>query len=252
MPPVSRPLNILAFDTCYDACSAAVIAGAARIGRYEPMRMGHAERLVPMIAEVLDEAGLQPRDIDRIAVTRGPGTFTGTRIGIAAARAVLLATGAEGFGFSSLTPIARAYASRQPDQGGGALVVARSSRRGTHDCQVFDVGGAPLCDPFAGTPDEILNALGRFAGSRDRPLDVIGSGAAELCERLVQLGCGRARIVEAPPGVQFDEPDACHLAACALGDLDPALHPLTPLYLRPADAKPSSAAPIPRVADRTP
>ena len=213
------------------------------------MRTGHAERLLPMIAEVLDEAGLEAKDLDRIAVTRGPGTFTGTRIGIAAARALVLATGAEGFGFSSLHPIALAYAAgrRGPLLFDGALIVARPSRRGTHDCQVFTYKGDPLTRPFAGTASEILAAAVEARPGAARELRIAGTGAADLSESLARAGHPQPLGAEPREGYQFDEPDASHLLNAAFAKLDPASHPLTPLYLRPADAKPSATPPIPRI-----
>ncbi len=102
----------LAFDTCLGAVSAAVawtdVDGRARLeGRFEPCRAGHAERLLPMIEAVLGAAGLAAVGIDRVAVTLGPGTFTGVRTGIAAARAIALVSGATVVGATSLAVIAR-------------------------------------------------------------------------------------------------------------------------------------------------
>ena len=88
-------MKILAFDTCFDGCSVcvaeqrdtAVVALSSRMERFET---GHAERLIPMIGEAMEEARVAFGELDRIAVTVGPGTFTGTRIGIAAARSFAL------------------------------------------------------------------------------------------------------------------------------------------------------------------
>src|SRR5690606_4397524 len=97
-------MNILAFDTCFGACSAAMLwhdatpsgeggaAGSRIVWRYEEMATGHAERLIPMIDEVLRESGQSLKTLDAIAVTEGPGTFTGIRVGVAAARGLALAT----------------------------------------------------------------------------------------------------------------------------------------------------------------
>src|SRR5262245_25509962 len=90
-------MNILAFDTCLGAVSVAVrwrgpeglLWGEAG----ELRSAGHAERLVPMIAEVMAGTGADFASLDRIAVTQGPGGFTSVRVGIAAARALALATG---------------------------------------------------------------------------------------------------------------------------------------------------------------
>ncbi|MEM5709777.1 tRNA (adenosine(37)-N6)-threonylcarbamoyltransferase complex dimerization subunit type 1 TsaB, partial [Elizabethkingia meningoseptica] len=79
-------MNILAIETSGAACSAALLCGGALLERSEPMARGHAERLIPLIGEVLAEAGAAYADLDLVAVTVGPGTFTGMRVGLAAAR----------------------------------------------------------------------------------------------------------------------------------------------------------------------
>ena len=104
-------MNILALDTSMGACSAAVLAvdGAARrlILRDVPMARGHAEALMPMVAEVMQESGLAFAELDLIAATLGPGSFTGVRIAIAAARGLALVTRAKLFGTDSLSVVAR-------------------------------------------------------------------------------------------------------------------------------------------------
>ena len=100
-------MNILSLDTCFDACSVAAGRGLRSLTpaiafAFEPMQKGHAERLLPMVEAVMAEAGLAFGALDRIAVSRGPGTFTGTRICVSAARALALATKAEIVSLSSL------------------------------------------------------------------------------------------------------------------------------------------------------
>ncbi len=84
---------ILAIDTALDACSAAVLdTNAARLIAHEsePMKRGHAEALMPLLARVIKQAGIAFADLDRIAVTTGPGSFTGLRVGLSAARGIAL------------------------------------------------------------------------------------------------------------------------------------------------------------------
>ena len=95
---MALPHNTLAIDTTFGACSAALrlaphdqAQDTQTISRYEAMTTGHAERLVGMIADVLRDAALGFDELNAIAVTVGPGTFTGTRVGVAAARALALA-----------------------------------------------------------------------------------------------------------------------------------------------------------------
>src|SRR5262245_21656154 len=104
-------MYILAFDTCFDAVSVAVAHGQAAGARMlaeasELRRSGHAERLLPMIAAAMHQAGIGFQDLDRIAVTQGPGTFTGVRTGIATARALALASGCPAVGVGTLSAIA--------------------------------------------------------------------------------------------------------------------------------------------------
>ena len=109
-------MNILALDTSMGACSAAVLradgAASSLHARQEAMARGHAEALMPMVAEVLAEAWIAARDLDLIAATEGPGSFTGVRIAIAAARGLALATGAKLYGTDSLTVMATRRRSR--------------------------------------------------------------------------------------------------------------------------------------------
>jgi tRNA threonylcarbamoyladenosine biosynthesis protein TsaB len=87
-------MNILALDTSMGACSAALLCAngdAPRLyARHVEMQRGHAEALMPMVAELLSQGGLGASDLDRIATTVGPGSFTGVRIAIAAARGLAL------------------------------------------------------------------------------------------------------------------------------------------------------------------
>ncbi len=141
-------MNILAFDTCFDACSACVARtgdGVVEVlaSALERFETGHAERLVPMIDEVMARAGVAFADIDRLAVTVGPGTFTGTRIGIAAARGLALATGIPVVGASSLAVMAEVAARELgPRKAGEDLLVAVDARRGEVYVQLFGANGS--------------------------------------------------------------------------------------------------------------
>lgn len=89
-------MKLLALDTTLGACSAAVACGSPGTpditGIYERRERAHAEAIVPMIERALGDASLSYRDLDAIAVTTGPGSFTGVRVGIATARGLALAT----------------------------------------------------------------------------------------------------------------------------------------------------------------
>src|SRR5947207_7581458 len=110
-PSKARGMNLLAFDTCLGAVSVAVRwqgPGGDWLMRHahEARERGHAERLIPMMTEVMDEAGLAFSDLHRIAVTVGPGTFTGVRVGMAAARGIALASGLAVVGTTTLAVMA--------------------------------------------------------------------------------------------------------------------------------------------------
>jgi tRNA threonylcarbamoyladenosine biosynthesis protein TsaB len=105
---------ILAVDTALNACSVAILrSGEVVLSRVEPMAKGQAERLAPMAQEVLAEAGIAPSALDRIAVTRGPGAFTGLRIGLAFARGLAVALDRPCVGISTLEVLAHAASAQR-------------------------------------------------------------------------------------------------------------------------------------------
>jgi tRNA threonylcarbamoyladenosine biosynthesis protein TsaB len=134
-------MKVLAFDSSGAACSAAIRDGEGRLlaHRFEPLARGHAERLMPMLREVMQEAGLAFSGLDLIAVTTGPGSFTGIRVGLAAARGLALASGLPLLGVTAFEAVASAVS---PDEcRGGALIVAIDSRRDDLFIQSFAADG---------------------------------------------------------------------------------------------------------------
>src|SRR5580693_643746 len=140
-------MRVLAIDTALEACSAAVLdTEQAAVGAHEslPMVRGHAEALIPLIARVLEKAGLDFAALDRIAVTTGPGSFTGLRVGIAAARGIALASGKPAVGLSTLAALAAPHIAGNEDTPVAAAIDAR------HDCvylQVFGPDGRTVVMP---------------------------------------------------------------------------------------------------------
>lgn len=225
-------MNILAFDTCLGGCSVAVGVDAGGAlekveALFEPMATGQAERLMPMIDSAMRTAGLGFADLNRIAVTVGPGTFTGTRIGIAAARALALATGAGVVGMSSLQVMAeevvRGLAHEQKNQ---ALAVAVDAHRGQVYVQAFAAGTARALAPV-----QLLDVEAAAHLARHEIMTFAGSGAALVVAAAAAHGYAAAAIL---PDLQ---PNAAFLLLAAQ-DAQPLADPPTPLYLRPADAKP--------------
>jgi tRNA threonylcarbamoyladenosine biosynthesis protein TsaB len=237
-------MNILAFDTCFNACSVAVGRDVGshheRLEQYfEPRETGHAEALMPMIDKAMSDSGLAFKELHRIAVTTGPGTFTGMRIAVSAARALALATGVPLVGASSLTVMAEDAADDLGERlDGRALVVAVDARRGQVYAQAFRRGGESNGGLGALTPP-ILASYGEAAALGEGGLVVSGSGGELVAE------AARAAGRPAEAMLPRQQPDACALLYLAQR-LPLAQAPLKPLYLRPADAKPQLGGSIAR------
>ncbi|MHA6345530.1 tRNA (adenosine(37)-N6)-threonylcarbamoyltransferase complex dimerization subunit type 1 TsaB [Roseivivax sp. CAU 1761] len=106
---MASEITVLAFDTSAAHCAAALLSGdRIRALRAEEMARGQAERLVPLLEEVLDEAGARWGDLDRLGVGIGPGNFTGLRIAVACARGLALGLGRPAIGVSTFDAIAAA------------------------------------------------------------------------------------------------------------------------------------------------
>lgn len=222
-------MNILALDTSMGACSAAVLRADEHGHRMHTllaeMPRGHAEALMPMVEEVFAEAEIEPRDIDLIAATVGPGSFTGVRIAIAAARGLALVTQARLYGTDSLTVMARAARAEGVE---GPLAVAVDARRGMLYLGLYDADDAKLDGPLLIAPSDALDRLPptvRLA---------VGSGAPLLAEAAAQGFDLKSTL----PTLQ---PTAAALAEIALQSGE-TTQVLRPLYLRPPDAKPQAAA----------
>ncbi|MHA6287833.1 tRNA (adenosine(37)-N6)-threonylcarbamoyltransferase complex dimerization subunit type 1 TsaB [Maricaulis sp. CAU 1757] len=205
-------MNLLAIDTTGADCSVALRRpGLPDRAVCETIGRGHAERLAPMVRDLLVDAGLAPRDIDRIGITIGPGSFAGTRVGVAFARGLAIAVEAEVVGISNLA----VWAAMQ--DGHGPILAAHDARRGDIVLQLWN-----------DTPD----------GPPQR-LDL--DGARQL---IAELDAADLRIVGSGAGLlnEFGETvEISGLDASCLLDLvaaaDPQAAPPTPFYARPPDAK---------------
>lgn len=230
---------VLAFDTCFGAVSAAVCrheAGEATLlaEAYEARTTGHAERLLPMVEETLRAAGLAFRQVDRFAVTVGPGTFTGVRAGIAAARALALATGKPSVGMGSLAVMAHtADVKLGAAAAGRPLLVAVDARAGMVYAQMF------AADRSTGVP-QLMEPEAAASLTGGKPAIVLGSGGAMVADAAGKAG-GTVEVLL--PDLQ---PHARELALRA-ADIVPD-GPVRPHYLRRPDAKPQGDKSLPRVS----
>ena len=225
-------MRVLAIDTALGACAAAVYdsqAGAVLASETLAMSRGHAEALLPLIARVMDQANLDFDALDRIAVTAGPGSFTGLRVGIAAARGIALAAGRPAVGVSTLA----AYAAPQIAVDRAETVLAAiDARHAQVYCQVFGPGGRTLVPPRHLKVEEAVQ---------------LARGAVHIAGSAAQLIAAAWPAGEPPPAVAEPQPapDIAWVArlgiAAALGSAPPK-----PLYLRPPDAQPQDAARLPR------
>lgn len=212
--------KVLAFDTGAAACTVAVLDEARVVERQQPMARGHAEALLPLILEVLGEAGLSFADLDLLAVTVGPGAFTGLRVGLAAARGIRLASGLPCLGVPTLEALA-ASARRQLACATPILAVLDTGRGDVY-AQRFGADGAPDGEAVAAALDD-LPALVLPAG-----VCVAGDAAGAVTAVLRAAGIQAVSLV-------IGVPSAAVVAALALARWqagDRALSPPEPLYLR--------------------
>jgi tRNA threonylcarbamoyladenosine biosynthesis protein TsaB len=226
-------MRILAIDTALAACAAAVLDTrhvAVVASETLPMVRGHAEAVMPLIARVMDQAGVDFANLDRIAVTTGPGSFTGLRVGISAARGIALAAGKPAVGLSTLAGFAAPHIAENDSTSVVAVIDAR------HEhvyLQVFGIGGKTVVPPRIASLREAVRA------ATTGPVRIVGSGAELIAAQWPKS--------EPPPVLveQLGAPDIGWIAR--LGAAAAEGHgPPKPLYLRAPDAQPQDAARLPR------
>ncbi|MEM9643152.1 MAG: tRNA (adenosine(37)-N6)-threonylcarbamoyltransferase complex dimerization subunit type 1 TsaB [Pseudomonadota bacterium] len=195
---MSRPDPvILAFDTSAAHCAAALLSGTDIQSRAEPMARGQAERLMPMLEELLEEAGVEWRTLDAVGVGIGPGNFTGLRISVAAARGIAQGLGVPAIGVST-----------------------------------FDAAAFQTADrPHVVVPAPRGMVYLRQGHGTDTSVKLISE---------VQIPSKNTlRAAEVPPTTLV-----CNIAKISAARLHLAPVPPAPMYVRPADAAPSSEPPV--------
>jgi tRNA threonylcarbamoyladenosine biosynthesis protein TsaB len=226
-------LRILAIDTALEACAACVLdeAHESRLSAEAiPMERGHAEALVPLIDRVVGTVEGGFPSLDRVAVTIGPGSFTGLRVGIAAARAIGLAARIPVVGVTTLSALLAVLMAADTRR---LMAAAINARHGAVFFQAVARGGVTVAGPALLTGREAVRATG--AG----PVALIGSGAPLVAAEARVLGLD-AVVVDTPAA-----PDIALVARLGLS-ADPAGALPKPLYLRAPDAKPQDASRLPR------
>ena len=226
-------MKILALDTALGACGVAIFdAGRESVLASETVLMerGHAEILLPQIQKVMAMAHISFEQLSRIAVTVGPGSYTGIRVGIAAARAIGLATQKPVVGVSTLSAL---IAPLMAFGGKGLSAAAIDARHNHIYFQAVAHGGKQLAPPCYLTIQEARRVIG--AG----PVLLSGSGAALLAYDCVTHGI-EARLSDEP-----NVPDIMWVGR--LGSVaDPVYALPKPLYLKAPDTSPQTRTLIPR------
>lgn len=218
---------ILSIDTSGVDCSACVYDSEndTALGEVtENIGKGHAELLMGIIDGALAKAGLTLDAIERLAVTIGPGSFTGIRVGVAAARGFALSLGVEAVGISTLETLAAHHLRQQPGQ---PVAVGLDAKRGECYLQIFAGDGAPLTEAALVSLDDARQSLAGFGGV------IVGSAAPLFAGE--ETGSG---------------PDHFPILTVARVAAKKAAHQPkpAPLYLRGPDARPQSGFALERLS----
>ena len=229
-PLVANPVCLLALDASSGACSAAVWReGTVLAERSRTMQRGQAEQIVPMASAVMADAGIAFAALDTVAATRGPGSFTGVRIGLAAARGLALACGKPAIGVTAFEVYAALLAAEGDGEPG--LVVIESGRAEVF-AQAFDRDGRALTEAACLLPNDLA------AGLPQGDWLLAGTAAERVIPALAEAGhqsvasraCGPLAAAEvARLAAEKPLPEA-------------GAPPPAPLYLRPADVSLPSKA----------
>jgi N6-L-threonylcarbamoyladenine synthase len=187
----------------------------------ETIGRGHAEHLMHVVDEALAKACTALSDVERVVVTVGPGSFTGIRIGVAAARGFALSLDIPAVGVTTLEVMAAAAGKQNP---GKPVLAAIDAKREEIYLQAFGANGDPLDEARAVTVDEARTIAAAFDG--------------------IVTGTAVARLSDAPPA---ERPDAFPIAVVArLGAAKPVSEKPKPLYLRGPDARPQAGYAVAR------
>jgi tRNA threonylcarbamoyladenosine biosynthesis protein TsaB len=223
---IRHPMLILAIDTALDACAAAVLdteAGKLVAQESQIMKRGHAEALMPLIGRVIAASGTAFASLGRIAVTTGPGSFTGLRVGLSAARGIGLAANIPVVGVTTLAAYAAPIVSQNEEY---PVVSAIDARHDHVYLQVVNGNGSALVRPCVAPMSEALNTW-RFGAPH-----IVGNAASILAERWPAHAVAPFKV---DPQIAPDIVWVGWLGAA----VSPETAPARPFYLRAPDAKPA-------------
>jgi len=226
-------MRVLAIDTALGACSAAILdtdQGGIIASESVPMVRGHAEALMPLLHRLVQQTDSGFAEFDRVAVTTGPGSFTGLRVGIAAARGIALSIKKPAVGLSTLSAYAAPHLA---DDDNAPVVVAIDARHQHVYLQVFGPGGRSVIEPRLAP----LREAARAAAAA--PARIVGSAAQAVAAALAANDAAPI-LVDAR-----DAPDIAWVARMGAA-LPEGQAPPKPQYLRAPDAQPQNAAQLPR------
>lgn len=227
-------MRVLAIDTALGQCGAAIVDPETDVplsSEAIPMERGQAEALLPLVDRVVSgsEGGFEA--IDLVAVTVGPGSFTGLRVGIAAARAIALAAGCPVVGVTTLSCLMAPLV--EEDVPNRLVVAAIDARGGRVFVQALGGSGRVIVPPSILTVREVVRSLGSGA------MVAVGSGAPAIVQEALAVGLG-ARLHGAAP-----DPDLLWVARLGAAS-DPAEALPRPFYLAAPDARPQDGARLAR------
>lgn len=152
-------MKLLAIDTATEACSAALLLDGELRERYELLGRGHAERILPMVDELLAEAGVGLRALDGIAFGRGPGAFTGVRIAVSLAQGLAFGADLPVVGVSDLAALARLVLDRERTEAALVCLDARMNEVYWAEALPRPDGGIELIAERLGPPAEVVPSL---------------------------------------------------------------------------------------------
>lgn len=218
-------LKILAVDTATEACSAALLVGDKLFSRWEEAPRDHTRKILPMVQAVLEDAGISLSDLDAIAFGRGPGSFTGVRIGISVAQGLAFGAGVPLIGISTLAAMAQGAYRLDGAQQVLTAIDARMNEVYFGRYELIDGRMQLVGDEVVSEPAALVDVRGKLAG----PVTCVGTGFETYGETLSGLADELAVSQVRFPAAEDMLPLA--RAAWLAGEAVP-VEKATPVYLR--------------------